>query len=368
MTAGEYSAVIADSEKAQCLLVDAYCRAQKSKRGEHRAFWCHSAFGVSGINWDEAVKRLAENGFTAVLPNMLWGGVAFYESEVLPISSSVKNRGDQIKLCVEACKKYGIECHVWKVNFNMGWATDAEFVKKMKEQGRTQVMFDGTGEDRWLCPSHPENQRLEIDAMLEVAKKYEVDGVHFDYIRYPHGNGCFCGGCKERFEKWAGVKVEDWPKGVRSEDAVLERWLQFRREQITYVVKSVAEGVKELDRKVKISAAVFRDWPVDRNTIGQDWKLWCEEGYMDFVCPMNYTESSGQFRRMVENQLQWVGEVPCYPGIGLSVWGDPKDIVKLIEQINITRELDTGGFTIFNYSVSESREMVPQLGLGMTAE
>ncbi|GAH04111.1 unnamed protein product [marine sediment metagenome] len=129
---------------------------------------------------------------------------------------------------------------------------------------------------------------------------------------------------------------------------------------------AVAQRAKKIRPDIKISAAVFRDWPVDRNSVGQDWKLWCERGYLDFVCPMDYTAQSSHFRRMVEQQLTWAGKVPCCPGIGLSVWSDPTDICKLIEQINITRQLGTGGFTIFNYSRTEAAEVLPLLGKGMT--
>ena len=54
------------------------------------------------------------------------------------------------------------------------------------------------------------------------------------------------------------------------------------------------------------------------------------------------------------------------PGIGLSVWPDRRDICKLIVQINITRQLKTGGFTIFNYGVSEASDVVPHCGKGIT--
>jgi hypothetical protein len=38
----------------------------------------------------------------------------------------------------------------------------------------------------------------------------------------------------------------------------------------------------------------------------------------------------------------------------------------VIDQINITRRLQTGGFTIFNYGVSEARDIVPRCGKGIT--
>jgi uncharacterized lipoprotein YddW (UPF0748 family) len=363
---GDFSKAIAAAGEAQQLMIRAYCLAQTPVPGEHRAFWCHSAFGVEGLDWDQAVKLLADNGFTAVLPNMLWAGAAFYKSDVLPVAPAVKDRGDQIELCLAACKKYGVQCHVWKVNYNMGWATDAAFVAQKKAEARTQVNPDGTPNDRWLCPSHPDNQELEIESLLEIARKYDVDGLHFDYIRYPGSEGCFCPGCRTRFETVIGRKVSNWPADVRNEGSLVAPWLDFRRRQITTVVAGVAGQARQIRPGIKISAAVFPNWPADRDSVGQDWKLWCEQRYLDFVCPMDYTASSNHFRNLVRQQLAWAGQVPCYPGIGLSTWSDPTDIARLIEQINVTRQLKTGGFTVFNFGRAEATQVLPLLGEGMT--
>lgn len=366
LSEGQFPEALAAAEEAQQSMIHAYGLAQTPAPGEHRAFWCHSAFGVDGLDWDQAIKRLADNGFTAILPNMLWGGAAFYQSDVLPRSPTVSEKGDQIELCLAACRKYGVQCHVWKVNYNMGWATDKAFVAQKKAEGRTQVNYNGSPNDRWLCPSHPENQKLEIASMLEVARKYAVDGLHFDYIRYPDREGCFCPGCRARFEEAIERKVNTWPADVRNDKDLASRWLGFRRQQITMVVAMVAQLARDIRPGIKISAAVFRNWPVDRDAVGQDWRLWCQQGYLDFVCPMDYTASGRQFQHMIEPQLAWAGKVPCYPGIGLSTWSDPTDICGLIEQINITRQRKTGGFTIFNYGSAEATQILPLLGEGMT--
>jgi len=364
--ASRFPEALSSAARAQQQLVLAHCRAQKPQAREHRAWWCHSAFGVDGMTWDEAIKTLADNGFTAILPNMLWGGTAYYRSQVLPVAAAVEERGDQIALCLAACKKHGVECHVWKVNWNMSSRATRETVDRMAREGRVQVSYDGAVNRRWLCPSHPANQKLEIDAMVEVATRYDVDGVHFDYIRYPGPSGCFCPGCRERFEKAIGRKVGKWPSDCRDDPTLAPKWLEFRRANITAVVAGVAERLRKLRPECKISAAVFRNWPRDRDRVGQDWKLWCERGYLDFVCPMDYTPNNADFEDKVRRQLEWVGRVPCYPGIGLSCWGSPRDVVTLIEQIQITRRLRTGGFTIFNYGVPEAAEIVPLCGEGIT--
>ncbi len=367
VSTGKFPEAIEAAQKAQGHLLSAYCCAQSPEPGEQRGFWCHSAFGPAGMSWDQSIRILADNGFNAIFPNMLWGGVAYYDSAVLPVAPEVKERGDQIAQCVAACRKYGVACHVWKVNWNMGGRAPREFVERMKREGRTQVQFSGKPSDTWLCPSHPDNQKLETDAMVEVASKYDVDGIHFDYIRYPGPDGCFCTGCRERFEQSIGRRVANWPGDVRRDPELIAKWLDFRRDNITRTVAAVAEATRKIKPKVKISAAVFPNWTVDRDGVGQDWKLWCERGYMDFVCPMDYTPHNGAFENLVRQQTGWAGKTPCYPGIGLSTWtGSSDNLVRLIEMISITRKLGTHEFTVFEYQTGEAQETVPLCGKGVT--
>jgi uncharacterized lipoprotein YddW (UPF0748 family) len=348
-------------------LLEAFCMAQPTSPTEFRAFWCHSAFGVDGLEWDEAIRRLAENGFTAILPNMLWGGAAYYESAVLPVAPQVAQRGDQISKCLAACRKYGLQIHVWKVNWNLGHAAPRVFLEKMRQEARLQANSQGQ-EEPWLCPSHPDNQKLEIDSMVEVVRRYGVDGIHFDYIRYPDGDHCFCAGCRERFQRATSASVQHWPQDVLPGGPARQPWLDWRRANITTVVKAVSEQARSIQPKIKLSAAVFPNWTTDRDGVGQDWKLWCEQGYLDFVCPMDYTPSTRRFENMVVQQIEWAGQTPCYPGIGVSAFTSGFGIDRVIEQINTTRRLGTRGFTIFNYGVPESQDLVPLLGLGITAK
>ncbi len=362
--AGEHGQAIDQARAAHRSLEEAYGSAQKGERGEFRAFWCHSAFGVRGIEWDEAIERLADNGFTAILPNMLWGGVAFYPSKVLPTASAVSAQGDQIEACLKAARKHGVEVHVWKVNWNLGSAAPKEFLERMRAANRLQRSFQGK-EEPWLCPSHPENQKLEVDSMVEVVRNYRVNGIHFDYIRYPDSSHCFCDGCRERFTK-LHPSLKDWPKDVLSGGPLRDQWLEWRRSNITAVVRETSRQARQVRKGIKLSAAVFRNWPNDRESVGQDWKYWCDQGYLDFVCPMDYTDNNRVFENMVRQQREWAGKVPCYPGIGVSVWPSSFGADDVIDQILITRKYRTKGFVIFNYGVPESATLTPLLGKGIT--
>ena len=350
---------------ADARLLEAWCVAHPPTPAHFRAFWCHDACGVEGLEWDEAIHRLADNGFTAIFPNMLWGGSAFFGSKVLPIAEKAVERGDQIAACLAACRKYGMQMHVWKVCWNLGHTVPESFVAQLRREHRLQA--GPTGEELlWLCPSHPANRQLEIEALVEVARKYPVDGIHFDYIRYPDNQHCFCAGCRERFEHAQGAPVKNWPDDVRADGPLAGTWLDWRRGNISAVVEAVSHQARAVRPGIRLSAAVFRDWAHDRDTVGQDWKLWCDKGWVDFVCPMDYTPNNQRFEGMVAQQVAWAGRTPCYPGIGVSASSSHFGAVRTLEQIDIANRLHTDGFIIFNYGAKESRELLPLLGLGIT--
>ena len=136
--------------------------------------------GVKDWGWRRSIRHLRRNGFNAIVPNMLWAGLAHYPSDVLPVSPKVAEKGDQIAQCLRWCKRYGIELHVWKVNYNLSTAPK-DFVDKMRAEGRLQGHRNGS-ELKWLCPSDPRNFALERDSMLEVVRKYGVHGRPLPYM------------------------------------------------------------------------------------------------------------------------------------------------------------------------------------------
>lgn len=354
-----YAQVVDSASSAHDELVQAYLLAQTSPTTEGRAFWNHSGTGAYDGDWDRTAKELAAAGFNMVLPNMLWGGRAHYPSDVLPRSTTYKKYGDQIAQCVEAAQKHGLEVHVWKVNFNLSGAPK-EFVQQIHREHRNQVSVDGKAHD-WLCPSHPENFKLELDSMLEVARKYPVDGLHFDYIRYPGRDKCYCDGCRERFEADMGQQVADWPADCYS-GSLRDQYTQWRCDRITRLVKAVHDEAKKIRADVKISAAVFGAYPDCRATVAQDWPEWIKAGYLDFVCPMDYTQSDLNFISLVRNQLKLVeGRIPIYPGIGQ--WRLSDD--RTVGQIHHARKLGAAGFTIFDLSRGSAESAVPAIAVGV---
>lgn len=355
-----YPEALGESHKVHAALQEAYFVAHKPRTAEFRAVWNHSGTGDCG-SWEDAMQRLKAGGFNAVVPNMWWGGVAYYDSKLLPHGATFEKLGDQITQCVAAGKKYGIEVHPWKVNWNLGNAPQS-FIDKMRAEQRLQMTAQGK-EEAWLCPSNPQNFELERDTMLEVVRNYDVDGVHFDYIRYPDNEHCYCAGCRERFEAARGAKVANWPADCYSGPLKAE-YRDFRCAQITRLVKAVSEEAHRLKPWIRISAAVFSDYPSCREQVGQDWVLWCKQGWLDFVCPMDYSETDGRFRNLVTNQAELLGGcTPLYAGIGAFI--NPDD--ETLGQMEIARECGADGFVLFNMGKDLADQGFPRFAQGITA-
>lgn len=323
-----------------------------------RGWWNHSGLGAYPGDWPRSAKELKAAGFTDVFPNLLWAGEAHYPSEFIPSGKTFAEHGDQLKACVEACHAHGIRVHVWKVNFRLESHVTPEFLQKMRDENRLQKSVTGE-EKRWLCPSHPANFELEWRSMLEIAQKYPVDGVHFDYIRYDGGQYCFCDGCRERFMAESGMAVENWPADVRV-DAPQSRerdaFQQWRRERITRLVAKVHAEVKKLRPEVQVSAAVFSGYPACKTSIGQDWAAWAEAGIVDFLCPMNYTQQAASFQNMTRTQREYVpAGFPLYPGIG--VWRLTPDGV--VEQMRAAAALECPGVMCFDLSPRAAETVLP---------
>ena len=367
MAQGKWHESLAFSQAAKDQAMICWSKMQPARNNEHRAFWCHSWMGLGGTNtWDSSIRLLKESGFNVIHPNLCWAGTAFYRSHVLPVSPLIQKQGDALDACLAACKKYNVKCHVWRVCWNMGsYATQEQIAQYVRDK-RVQVTYGGEVKEEWFCPSDPRNRKLEIDAMIELAEK-GVDGIHFDYIRYSDTETCFCEGCRKRFEATLGHRVAHWPKDVRDVPEVKQAWERFRVDNISKVVRTVADYVHTRKPRVEVSAAVFNHPKENRRTIGQDWLTWLEKGWLDFACPMNYVDSPALFRNQTRNQKKLIGDsLRLYPGIGLSCWiKDGNAPIRITKQIQEVRKLGLKGYTVFNFD-RNAESVLPFLKLGTT--
>ncbi len=351
---------------ARRILVEAYARAQSPRRGELRGVWCHDGTAY-GMGWDAACEALAANGFNAVFPNLLWSGIAYYPSKILPVAKVVAEKGDQLQALLDAAHKRGIAVHLWKVCWQMGWMSDPAAAVPFRFANRMQVDRDGK-QGEWLCPSDARNRTYELDAIREVVAKYPIDGFHLDYIRYGGDEWCFCRTCQANFEEGLGRHLKDWPRTVVAGGANAAAYADWRRNVITSFVREVKRMIQDVRPEVRLSAAVFPVPSNARQTVLQDWGRWIQDGLVDFVCPMNYTENLEEMQARLRAELDAAGgKAPVCAGL-FATYGEGRDQRPdmAIAQIVAARAMGAGGFVLFELEPRVVRDLLPLLHLGVT--
>jgi uncharacterized lipoprotein YddW (UPF0748 family) len=220
----------------------------------------------------------------------------------------------------------------------------------------------------YASPANPEVRENLIKIWLDVAERYEVDGLHFDYVRYPNPSFDYSRTSLDRFrgEMEKTLSAED--RAFLEEQSALDplihaanfpdRYAQFQRQQVTDLVERVYKGVKRIKPHATISAAVFANTDAAAQTKFQDWQQWVRKGWLDVACPMAYTPETETFRKLINNAMAHASGKQIWAGIG--AFKQTADLAA--EKIKATRELGAQGFILFSYdsSVKTSPDLNPQ--------
>ena len=135
---------------------------------------------------------------------------------------------DPLAFAIEECHKRGMELHAWMVAVPLG---SDEVHKEMGAQSITKRYphLCKRFRNHWyLNPGHPDSQKYLASLVNELLTRYDVDGVHLDYIRYPDR--------PQRFPD-----ATDYRKYGKGKELY-----QWRRDNITRLVRGVYEEVKRL--------------------------------------------------------------------------------------------------------------------------
>lgn len=370
LAAGDYTRALTLARGVGDLAQRAAAAAYPSRPYELRGAWM--GFPASGTDWEQVMTELEAASFNAIFPLMCSPSAAAYPSEYLPQITQT----DELTACIEAAYRHGIEVHPWKANWQL-MPTNEERQKQYSDEGRFILSVEqARGEQeksswqwstRWLDPSDERNRQLEYDTMTEMVEKFGVDGIHFDFMRYPEPGYCYCDRCKAQFQEWAGVTVDTWPDDCWGTGKHVSAFRDWRRHLQTSLVKRISERIHEIRPDGKVSLAARASLSGSFESDAQDWVTWAKEGYLDFLCPMDYTDTVESLRAKLEPQIKAIdGRIPVYAGIGVSPTRSASP-VNLSQQITEARRLGADGFVLFSLT-GFTRDMLPVIALGATSE
>lgn len=314
----------------------------------------------SRLDWDRTTTELQRAGFNTMYVNFASGGAAFYpRSRVVP-DLSTATPADWINGILLAHRR-GVAVHAKLITMFM-YRAPASFQKQLIKADRVMRGPDGRpalqNKFTWLCPSQPANRAQIAAEVAEILSRYPVDGLQFDYVRFFEEPTCYCNHCRHEFETWAGRRVRRWPEEVMG-GALTDRFNEWRRQVINDCVRDLAAEARTLRPRLVLSASVFHDLARGREDRAQDWKLWLDRGYLDYVCTMTYTPDLRDFENRVRGQQRSVANRnQVVVGIGSYKLERMND---LMAEINLTRQLGAPGFVLFSYDDSEARQFLPAL-------
>ncbi len=282
------------------------CFAQPKR--EFRAAWIAT---VGNIDWP-STKNLSANqqqaelvailnshqqaGLNAVVVQVRSVCDALYPSTLEPWAEVLTGRQgqspgyDPLAFMVAECRKRGLEFHAWfnpyRAVTNVQTATlDPNHVVRRRPE-----WLLGQGNLRILNPALPEVRAYVISVIMDVVRRYDIDGVHFDDYFYPYPPSA------------GTAPFNDDSTFVRHNRGFMNRG-DWRRDNVNLLVQQVNDSIRAAKPWVKFGISPFGIWQnrsvaqpngsatnglQGYNDIYADSRRWIQSGWLDYIAPQLY--------------------------------------------------------------------------------
>lgn len=191
--------------------------------------------------------------------------------------------------------------------------------------------------------------------VADLARRYDLDGVHLDYARYPSPQFDYSRFSIAEFraelrprlsvEARRAVDIEEATDLFAYPDRFPAEWKAFRRARLTALVARLRTAVHSSRPAALFTAAVVPDQQDAFEERMQDWRVWLSTRLVDAVAPMAYTQESARFAEQIAAARDIAGGRVVWAGIG-SYRLTP---AQTIENIQAARKLGAAGFVLFSY-------------------
>lgn len=329
---------------------------------EFRAAWVASVHNIdwpsrSGMSADAQkseimaiINKAAELNLNALIVQVRPNSDALYQSPYEPWSqwltgTSGKNPGyDPLQFICQQAHAKGIEVHAWFNPFralaNANHSAAANHISRLRPD-----LLRKSGSQVCIDPGHPDSAKIATRAILDVVKRYDVDGVHLDDYFYPYPLSG---------QKWSVSQFKD--------DATYNKYgsggrTSWRRENIDNFVRNLYNSVNKQRSSIRVGISPFGIWRpgvpsgieagVDSyEHLAADSRKWLSKGWVDYLAPQLYWRCEPQ-KQSFPALLKWWREQsssrPVFPGIATARIKSSEDpgrpASEIIKQINYTRQI-----------------------------
>lgn len=246
--------------------------------------------------------------------------------------------------------KQRIEVHCWIVAF----ATAGGLVYQQHSDPNNPANYwptrDNNGnetDDKAFDPGHPNCLEYLTNVCMDLVQNFDIDGIHYDYIRFTANNQGYNPTSVARYNARYGL--------TGNPDPADERWKQWRRDQVTALVRKVYAKIQATKPWVKQSGA-FVTWNPSPTSstrsafqatrpyydVYSDWDSWIQEGIVDMAVPMTYYNWStypNDYVRWMNFQKDRKGNRHMIIGPGIYL----NSLTNAINEILMTRDPSPAG-------------------------
>lgn len=326
---------------------------------EFRAAWVAT---VANINWpsapglpveqqqEEAIQLLdllQRNNFNAVIFQVRPQADALYKSTLEPWSYYLTGEQgvapdpyyDPLSFWIEEAHKRNLELHVWLNPYRAHHTTGGLISESSVVNTKSELVKELDSGYWWFDPSLKATQDHSHAVVMDIVKRYDIDGVHFDDYFYPYPsyhNGDF-------------PDDESW-EAYQKSGGKLSRG-DWRRKAVDDFIERVYRSIKEEKPYVRFGISPFGIWrPGHPNSIEgfdqyeelyADAKKWLNEGWVDYFTPQLYWPVN-QVPQSFPVLLNWWDEQnykdrDVWPGMSIGRFQGNQQIDEVLNQIMITR-------------------------------
>jgi uncharacterized lipoprotein YddW (UPF0748 family) len=362
---------------------------------EARALWVNRFEYNSAETIRTIMQKAADANFNVVYFQVRGSGDAYYRSSLEPCSVGLCGRlggtpsYDPLEVAVREAHARGLELHAW-LNALSGWAASSTSVCALlaeSDAGNPRHMLLQHPEWKVVnqagaahgCPNSEEYVYLSpgiagvrthlARVSADVARRYAVDGIHLDRIRYPGTSWSY-----------DSASVRAFGRDPR-DGANAAAWTQFRRDIVNLTVKEVHDSIRAARPAAVLSAAVWGiyddrwGWNSSRGVSQyfQDPRAWAREGYLDVAVPMTYYNINStlcglaDWACLLDDHLQGIQTNTgrhVYIGVAANIPAN-KGAAEVIRQIEMARAKGAKGIAVYSYASADRMGLWPVLAGGV---
>jgi uncharacterized lipoprotein YddW (UPF0748 family) len=256
---------------------------------------------------------------------------------------------DPLARLIREAHAAGIEVHAWLNLLSLSKNTRAPLLKKYgtdiltRNLKRKRVLEDFKIDQQYFLEPGDLNVRKELsDIVAELLRRYpEIDGVQFDYIRYPDAQPDYgyTPVNMSRFRKVHG------PLAVNAQSKV---WNDWKRAQVTGLLALLVSRARAIKPAIHVSTTGCVSFSRAYHEAFQDWPSWVKSGLVEFVTVMNYPDNLVDFQKNIDDAFKRVPD-PAKLKMGVGAYKFLKTPELFGGQLELCERSTAGGCAIFYY-------------------